>query len=728
MNEKQKSFLQELRRLLDKSLSQGSIPELIGDYSKNESKKNEIGIALCFWSFIRSIEKRFYDTFKEEEIAHDIYWQTKREFLKQFISDQRPYFALIAKVESMPSRVFRRMLWFYNINFASFEAFLRRLAESEVEGINETHEALFQVNGPEVPRCFTEGWKNSIRQYFKKYRTTKDNILKESFKDAESRYLSKGTIAYEFFGIDFGFNKYPEENTDTRVSESLMMQFLSNKNRDNDFVVNQEDGVYWWLYKTIRSNYIWHPKREVELNKAICPGFWYTIIMWMLILFISPVMLVSSVLGVSAGVSMWVTVPALALGSITPLILLAAAIKYVFVAIWKRVFRFFEGFEMDVDEDFFKEFFKIFWGIALASIIACVVAAVGTAMYFWFYESVALAAYLTLFIAMYIFYMLYKEKAKWPTSVPVLGIPTVIFVAGKVLFDFRHFFFEYANTITALLALAGIIAACVYVLMRLDDLEKTASLKNESVYKKFEMIYKISSIVAWSIMAVTLGGSIYVITSYDMYGQFAYLFFFMGAFMLVSFLFIFVSWRFFEPKKNRFALNFAIDASEEDEFLTEFYRNLMFYNPWLKNEADAKEKAAKIAAFVSLYYSMSSAPKRLLFISKEAFSLIDEYKSGMFQKRINDKDDKDLFVSFMLRRVSFKEAYETFLRAESKKRVFNRKLEKILESIENFFNRFILNPIVFVIKKIGVFIETCRTLWEIFNEKCPYVSRPKILQ
>ncbi|PJE58354.1 MAG: hypothetical protein COU81_01230 [Candidatus Portnoybacteria bacterium CG10_big_fil_rev_8_21_14_0_10_36_7] len=72
--------------------------------------------------------------------------------------------------------------------------------------------------------------------------------------------------------LDFGFNEYPNgELDDTKVVEYSPLRFLSKKNHDDDFVVNQEDGIHWWLYSNARSNYLWKPSRQVTLKSSICP-------------------------------------------------------------------------------------------------------------------------------------------------------------------------------------------------------------------------------------------------------------------------------------------------------------------------------------------------------------------------------------------------------------------------------------------------------------------------
>jgi hypothetical protein len=251
-------------------------------------------------------------------------WMRRKNFLSAFMSHDNWMIRTIARIESMPTMVWRKILWRYNIDFMSLESFLRRLSPEQATAIVDNYEDLCVRH--DIPRVFSK-WD----RFWGKI--TMEKILSEGYVH-DDRYCNKAAMSYNLLDLDFGFNKYPNGvNDDEMVVEVSPFRFLSVKNHVNDFVVNTEGGRYWRFYRTARSNYAWFPNWQVELETHICPGFWYTLLIHLLFWVISPLFFMTLVGAIvhrsssimSLGFTMFTGIP----GMFTPLWLLLATDRYV---------------------------------------------------------------------------------------------------------------------------------------------------------------------------------------------------------------------------------------------------------------------------------------------------------------------------------------------------------------------------------------------------------------
>ena len=234
-------------------------------------KKSEIVEALTFWRFV------FENVQWDHKGLTSTGWMNRKESLEAFIDDRNPLVRVVATLESLPDAVWRKILWKHNIDFMSFESFLRRISTEQVEVILRNYQDLYSGK---VPRAFS-GW-----DCFWGKRSANEFLSEELNYD--NRYANKGAMSYNLLGLDFGFNAYPDGvASDKKIVEISPLIFLSVKNHADDFVVNTEaGGKYWWLYKKARSNYVWKPERIVRLGTHVCPGFWNTILVHLLFLVI----------------------------------------------------------------------------------------------------------------------------------------------------------------------------------------------------------------------------------------------------------------------------------------------------------------------------------------------------------------------------------------------------------------------------------------------------------
>lgn len=270
-------------------------------FHKEKTKEDYIK-ALCLWTFVK-------EHFKDNDMS------VRRKFLKNFINQEiHTLLSFVAMIESLPTSVFRKVLWKYNLDFMTDESFLRRvefepeegairkflqkykidllipryflneIEDSQEEAVRRNYQQLFEKN--KVPEVF--GW---FEITFKKISVEK--LLKEK-TDFRNRYERKGAMSYNLLNLDFGQNAYPRGyDDDYKQIEINPFYFFSEKNHADDFIVNQEFGKYSWLYKKRLSNYVWGRYKDVQLKKHICLGFLFTFIAHLIFWVISPLLFFS---------------------------------------------------------------------------------------------------------------------------------------------------------------------------------------------------------------------------------------------------------------------------------------------------------------------------------------------------------------------------------------------------------------------------------------------------
>lgn len=239
-------------------------------------------LALCFWNFFKNEIQGYEDV-------------PKKEFLMKFVNNSNTYIALIAKIEMLPATIWRKCLWRYNIDFLSLESFLRRITPEQIKLIENNWDDLYAITDGkleefnETPSVLYESFFDRLKislyvicSFFGivKLLPKRDNSLY-----SRNRYLSKSAWTENLAYLDFGFGLYAEGLETDDKKETKISQFLSVKNHVNDFVVNQEDGIYWFFYRFTRSFGGLKHWNSIQLSPWICPGFWATISMmvWFII-------------------------------------------------------------------------------------------------------------------------------------------------------------------------------------------------------------------------------------------------------------------------------------------------------------------------------------------------------------------------------------------------------------------------------------------------------------
>lgn len=389
------------------------------DFKSYADKKQEtfIGYGLAVWEsfdadslFYRKILRyslplSLYDEELYNE-AVELTIKRRLEGIRDVVHQERnSYKKVVYIIHLLPTKIFRKWLWHYNVDFQGRESFLRRLTREQMDSLFE-HWDLYQKDIPtEQLPCFSEGWVNKVWQFFG---------LPYWFGE---RMDKKSALAYDFGGTGMGFQLYPTK-TDEKADETLANQFFDsssmsdsfwsllgldsvqykaeNNKPKGDFEVNKESGLYWYLYKTMRSNWFYNRDKTVVLGKHICPGVWATFSFWTFLLIVSPTCLIFVLLqSLFTGTA---SIPLLIMGTISPTVF---TLSYVITWLSKNF-----------DEDYIDSVKICTFVLVVAMLLSFVLNTIG-----WFTWS-ALMLYIT--IVTIVPYCIKKESLRfWET--PIVG-------------------------------------------------------------------------------------------------------------------------------------------------------------------------------------------------------------------------------------------------------------------------------------------------------------------
>jgi hypothetical protein len=643
--------------------------------------------ASAFWEYVRS-QRKIRDT------------KSLSCFLSSVISAQgNPLAILVAKLEILPERVFRRVLWFYNIDYQSFESCLRRLTPWQKEKIDEVYQNLFGEN-QKVPECLLGGIYNIVRDVVSLEKTTVELLLSE--EDGGLRYQTKSAISYDFFRWGFGFSKYPKENDDAEIPNRVAYQFLSPKNKENDFSVNEEEGgIYWFLYKNCRSNYLWGTTKKVTLKRAICPGFYLTLFYWAFMLLFAPVLIVALVL------------------------------KYSTLRVWKWM-----NETIDIDSEYLSELFSAFIKILFFTIIGLSIVSlyVGTEIFF---SGDKIAAFnTTVFLTLYVFHMQYREKLMLPTSIPWVGKLATFAISAKVVFLYHEnilaFFLKIVGALTVLVQIvrenmflaifsSTILGFGYFLFLRAKGLNKMLNPQDEksillaeksygnvlllsnwfvillfaevfAFFKGIQESVPISTV--WIFALLVSGGTTFVILFDVFFGEY------------------------FEPRKVFNKKKISSFGIQRVSFRERDFYELMLKNTWLQTVEDPLRIMEKLWSFGKRF--LFNKPHLLVSVDEKSFSLLKKYES-YFKKHSHSSEKTIEMTVLMLKGKTVTEALGILLEKKKKKAPYS---EIWLRIYDPTLGRLV----VFVKKASDLFVETTQAIYfikKIFDERCPWVSQPK---
>ena len=305
------------------------------DYKK-ESDREEINEALAVWRFLLQLFLRLKNSTENEIELLEI----KRSWIKEMLIDggynkKNKHFRTVGIIESLPTTVWRKLLWRENIDFSSLESCLRRLNSQQKKALEDNYSDLLEAK---IPRVMKKSWGDRLKIFLGVINTKK--IMEEGY-DHKKRNMSKSSWAFNLLGLDFGFSLYPKgENNDEMITNKKFTRFLSVKEHIDDFVVNTEDGKYFQAYKSARSNYVLRPKKKVELSAHVCPGFWYTLVIHFIFWIISPIAITVSMVAIASNGLSWGSVLPAVPGALMILWIIFATVKILFKVFIQKPFQY----------------------------------------------------------------------------------------------------------------------------------------------------------------------------------------------------------------------------------------------------------------------------------------------------------------------------------------------------------------------------------------------------
>lgn len=387
-----------------------------GDYLGKKEKRALVAEAMALWMCINP-DSQFYNKMWEKvspkgKHYSDGYYggavwrrfQNARDAQVREISSQlasleenskNAWVRAVCRFMLLPKDVVRKWLWHENVDFQSCESFLRRLTDEQHVSLKRHYDLVKARTAIKELPCFTDGALNKVWNFFGL-----------NAKEEPNRMAVKSAMAHDFLGMNMGFALYSNAEDDHVVKKDLAEQFLSKQDR-GQFEVNKEHGgLYWFLYRALRSNPLWREGKHVELGAWICPGFWFTMILWGILTLVSPAsLLVATGLYVFKGTLSWVL---FGLGAILPIVVMAYWVKKLC--------------NKEYNDEYWLFFLK---GVFFACLILLAHMALVHAKEFW---SVASGALCLIFLVPYCI----KNDTLDFWDAPILGklLPSVFLMAG----------------------------------------------------------------------------------------------------------------------------------------------------------------------------------------------------------------------------------------------------------------------------------------------------------
>jgi len=291
-----------------------------GSSDRGLAIKEQISDALTFWRFYENLSENMADI---KNLPEDI--DVLRHELLERIAAEDSFRGFIACWLRLPVTVVETLKWSQNLDIQSRESFMRRLERPQLKAVREAYDEFFVHRV--APTCLKDGLFRRLV-----HRQVTYSSLKAEPLISRNRVTGKLAMGKDYAHMGFGHSKYPQGAGEDTADSGTFRKFLSVKNHLNDFSVNQHDGLYWFLYRTLRSNYIWNRHGDVDLHPMICPGFWFTILGWFFFAIFSPFLALTVTFPTFVGVgpeSSFFTFVGFVLGLVTPFLLLLYSVFYL---------------------------------------------------------------------------------------------------------------------------------------------------------------------------------------------------------------------------------------------------------------------------------------------------------------------------------------------------------------------------------------------------------------
>lgn len=549
----------------------------------------------------------------------------------------------VARLELLPVRVFRKVLGFCNIDYQSFESCLRRLTSEQIVGINDTYGDLFGLS-PKVPRCFTDGAYNSVRQLVPGKFVTVEELLRGEEND-DLRYEARSAIDFDFFGWGMGYDKYP-------YGDSV-----------KTFRIGKEEGeIYAFLHRTCRSNYLWNSGAEVKFDRNVCPEVRHTMMAWFTFLFLSPLAFMGF-LGLGFPVDPWYLVALGILGIITPGILALAGVKYLFL---RSVDWFMQSFpKIEIDKEYWEELGKAVLTAILILVAEAIVIGAWLTLLWFSLGNVFYATSVTVFAMIWVFHMVHYDT-NWilPTNVPWVGKPVCAYIGLQAFSDYSDKVFDFvfavfgwmSGNISTVLFWGSIALVLALWFLIERKLRAYAESEKESAFEQAEKFYTTVLYIVWFFITASFLGIIAVIVTLS---SLVWTFAPVLCFVIVLQLFLV---KYLTPRIVINEKKIIRAAEKPDAWRRETFYKLMVKNRWIKQLDDPLPILEKIWRFSYDFFGASR--KEFCLLDKDGFAVLDEYRN-YFQLHM-DMDTgsygyREDFLSFIICGTPLEEAKRIIL-------------------------------------------------------------------
>lgn len=717
------------------------------DYSKKEAVK--IKQALSIWKYLRDFQKQRDDLSPKEKTDFIL------ALLKEKMCLENSLIKVVVMVESLPTTVWRELLWRENIDFMSFESFLRRLDENQIQAIEDNFSDFH--GRKRLPRVMKKSLRKRVRIFFNNISFKK---LEAEEYDYERRHKTRNAWAYNLLGLDFGFSLYPKgENNDKKITNKSFTRFLSIKEHINDFVVNQEDGKYWWMYKKARTNYAFFPKKQVEMRTHVCPGFWYTMFMHLWFWIISPIALLTTAVNVWQFGLSW--------ANLSPLILAIPILVWLLIAgsrlFWQSISAFFSASNNLVrkvkGDSWWLKGLKligrsilVFLKFVLLLVILIVL--INASINFFNFFLPILGRLLSVFLYLSILYLLAlayylvivwyipslkdKEFSYETTTKPLkYFFGATLFASVVVVLDkfvSQYIFSFIANLFSTIWVwFSANFLVAIWMLILISFFSFSIYLLNtfEKNERKFVKYSKYINLLAIMFVLTNIA---FILLYMAVYGYFSiYVIGYLGLFLL-SFSIIAIgiilftkeivnSDNIYYREKARYMMDYEF-GNVEKKYVTRLISNKDFKR-LLKDE----NRFLSVRNFLNVYFNSYS--RRFIFL-KAILSLPNERIDKLLDKR-QELFDECMFMSELDRykllqyvvfdKLSVSKALEFI--EEQKNLALSKSIKKKEKLVE--LKRKFIYPFTWIWRRVYRFFATLKDLWDFFNKRCPYISRSKVL-
>jgi hypothetical protein len=678
--------------------------------------KREIVPALVFWRFVR------------KEVSKEV----RRDFCRQFLEDKNHLIRIIARAEILPDKVWRKILWVKNVDFVDYEATLRRMNLLQMDEISKAFDSL-EGEKPKVPEVFKKNFFDWILVLLG-FITAKKLFAGPYGK--KTRWYSKGAWAFNLLSLDFGFSMYPQGvSNDTKITNKSFSRFLSIKEHINDFIVNKEDGLYWKLYRSARSNFVWFPKKKVELSTHVCPGFWKTLLLHLWFWVVSPIGFMMTVVLGNSAINVG-NISLILLFSVTPLWTLIASLKVASKSLYKFLVLIappFKTFALKLGEKMEKlgDFLVSVSEIKIFKTISKIFKFIGA----------------ILVIILIIVCTIYISTLIWPALVKFFWF--LVGITGSLISSIREYPFSY---LLVLFSLVTVIFS-LYIIRETDlDDEK---------YAKYDKVVRFMS-YAWFIGIASLFFFVFREGVFDL-----------GVSSLIisipiTLAFVLILILSFETSQiNMGTLEKRLDSKSKANYFNDFIfwsskhkvsktQKIILKNDWVMkiDQVSYINSMSKLLKVIETNYDLSGGDRdKFLRIVLPVFNqnLLEKLERPI-PKFLIEPSDKFTFLYWILDGFSFKEATrETRKSISSEKRKnevkskFYGQIKSDLIVLYEWIAKWIFRPFIYlfygilsviyflgkgisnVLNWLRRFFLTLKDVWSLFNERCPYISKSEYL-